>query len=274
MPRPPRPGAADKPVGSATGQNRLRGRPARTQPGTDSVLTGRKPIVEALKAGVEPEKIFIAQGSDRSAVIDEIRRRAKEAGIPVRDVPRAEIDKLAAGTHHQGVAAITGSFRYSDLNSLLAIPSACLLFLDHLQDPHNLGSLLRSADAAGFHGVVIPTKRAVAVTAAVRRVSAGAAEVVPVARVPSLSSSLERARRAGLWLVGLDHEATTSIWETGGLEAPVGLVMGSEDRGLSVAVRDACDELVQIPSAGKMESLNVGVAGALAMFEARRRATL
>lgn len=239
-----------------------------------SVLTGRKPVAEALRGGLQPERVLIATGSARSQILEEIRRRAREAAVPVRDVPRSEIDRLARGTNHQGVVAVTSPFRYTDMASVLRREKPCLLFADHVQDPHNLGSLIRTADAAGFDAVVIPSKRAVGVTSAVRRVSAGAAEVVPVARVGSLSVALDRARRAGLWIVGLDHRAEASLWESTVVEPPVGLVVGAEDKGLSVAVRDSCDELVRIPSAGRMESLNVSVAGALAMFEvARRRST-
>ena len=206
--------------------------------------------------------------------IGEIRRRSEEVGVPVRVVPRGEVDRLAAGINHQGVVALTPRYRYTPLERLLAIDAPSLLFLDGVMDPHNLGSLLRSADGAGFTGVVLPAHRAVGVTAAVRRISAGAAEVVPVARVGNLGAAIDKARAAGMWILGLSADAERNLWSSSLTEPPVGIVCGSEDKGLSKKVSDRCDELVRIPSLGSLESLNVGVAGAVAMFEvARKRAS-
>lgn len=176
--------------------------------------------------------------------------------------------------NHQGVVAFTAKFRYAPLEQILATPDARVLFLDGVTDPHNLGSLLRSADGAGFHGVVVPTRRSAGVTGAVRRVSAGAAEFVPVARVNSLGSALDQAKKAGLWIAGLDAAAEDDIWSSTLLEPPVGLVLGAEDRGISSGIAGRCDGLVKIPSAGKMASLNVAVAGAIAMFEVWRKAAI
>ena len=220
------------------------------------------------------KRILLAEGLDPSSVIAEIRKRATQTDVPVKVVPRTELDKHAHGTNHQGVVAFTARYRYAELHRLFEQERPAVLFLDGLTDPHNLGSLLRSADGAGFNGVVVPARRSVNVTAAVRRVSAGAAEVVPVARVNNLSSALDAARKAGLWIVGLDQDAPEDVWATKLLERPVGLVLGSEDRGLSQGVRAHCDGLVSIPSAGTLDSLNVAVAGAVAMFEVARRSTL
>lgn len=240
----------------------------------DRILCGRRPVLELLRAGASPERILLAQGLDRSATITEIRKRAEDAGVPVKVVPRGELDKHAAGANHQGVVAHTARYRYAELHRLLESERPAVLFLDGLTDPHNLGSLLRSADGAGFDGVVLPARRSVSVTAAVRRVAAGAAEVVPVARVNNLSSSIDAARKAGLWIVGLDQHADSDVWSSELLERPVGLVLGSEDRGLSQGVRAHCDGFVTIPSTGTLDSLNVAVAGAVAMFEVARRSTL
>ncbi|MGH2729549.1 MAG: 23S rRNA (guanosine(2251)-2'-O)-methyltransferase RlmB [Actinomycetota bacterium] len=237
----------------------------------DRVLAGRRPIVELLRAGGTAERVFIAQGLAPSKVIDEIRTRAARAAIPVRDVPKNEIDRMAAGLHHQGAVALTGRWRYTPLDELLTVPDVKLLFLDGVTDPHNLGSLLRTADGAGFHGVVVPSHRSVGVTPAVRRVSAGAAEVVPVARVSSLVTSLDEVRGAGVWIVGLDAGASEDIWSSTLPEPPVGLVLGGEEKGISRGVRGRCDGLVRIPLEGALESLNVAVAGAIAMFEVARR---
>jgi len=215
--------------------------------------------------------VFIAEGLAPSSVLGEIRRRAEGAGVPVRVVPKREVDRLAAGSNHQGVVAVAGAFRYTPVDDLLRAEAPLLLFLDGLTDPHNLGSLLRSADSAAFTGVVLPAHRAAGVTAAARRVSAGAAEVVPVARVPNLGHAIDLAKKRGVWVLGLDEKASDSIWTTGLVEPPLALVLGAEDRGISKTVRDRCDGLVKIPHGGRIGSLNVAVAGAVAMFEVARR---
>jgi 23S rRNA (guanosine2251-2'-O)-methyltransferase len=226
-----------------------------------------------LRAQKSAQEIRISKDAARSELLTEIRGLARAASIPVKDVSRKDLDEIAGGINHQGVAALTARYRYLPLDELLARSPTCILFLDGVMDPHNLGSLLRSADGAGFEGVVIPAHGASGVTNTVRRTSAGAAETVPVARETNMSRSLEAAKSAGLWIAGLDAGADQDLWSSDLMEPPVGLVLGSEDRGLSRGVRERCDGLVRIPGAGRLGSLNVGVAGALAMFEvARRRA--
>ena len=236
-----------------------------------SVLAGRRPVLELLRAGRPAQRVLIADGMRPSKVIGEIRRRAEELSIPVRFVPREQVERTARGLNHQGVAAITGRFRYTPLDQLLAADQPCVLFLDAVTDPHNLGSLLRSADCAGFGGIVLPAHRSASVTPAVRRVSVGASEVVPVARVTNLGRALDEARNSGLWILGLDENASGDLWSSDLAEPPVGLVLGAEDRGISKSVRERCDEVVRIPHAGRIGSLNVAVAGAVAMFEVARR---
>ncbi|HVF52062.1 MAG TPA: 23S rRNA (guanosine(2251)-2'-O)-methyltransferase RlmB [Actinomycetota bacterium] len=238
------------------------------------LLYGRRPVVEALRVRGSVERIMMADGLSHSAVIDEIKELCKAGAIPLRMVPRSELDRATDGGSHQGVVAVTTDFRYASFDKLLAAPDATLLFVDSVTDPHNLGSLLRSADGAGFDGVVIPARRTVGVTPAVRRVSAGASEVVPIARVPNMSGALDLARRKGLWIVGLDPEGAEDLWTSNMVEPPLGLVVGSEDKGISPGVQKHCDAFLRIPSKGKLGSLNVAVAGAIAMFEiSRRRST-
>ncbi|MEA2451916.1 MAG: rRNA (guanosine2251-2-O)-methyltransferase [Actinomycetota bacterium] len=237
----------------------------------ERVLSGRRPVLELLRTGAGAERILFAAGMAPNSTLGEIRKRAEALSIPVKTVPRPELDKHAQGENHQGVIAFTGRYRYAELSDLLSVENPALLFLDGLTDPHNLGSLLRSADGAGFDGIVLPARRSVSVTPAVRRVAAGAAEVVPVARVGNLGGAIDEARKAGVWIVGLDQEAKDDLWASTLLERPLGLVLGSEDRGLSPGVRAHCDGLVGIPSMGKLESLNVAVAGAIGMFEVARR---
>ena len=206
-------------------------------------------------------------------IVGEIRRRAESNGVPVKIVPRQEIDRLARDLNHQGVVATTARFRYTPLDDVLVPGDALVLFLDGVTDPHNVGSLIRSADGAGFHGVVVPSRRAAGVTPTVRKVSAGATEVVPVARVTNLGQALDQAKQAGLWVVGLDEKAESDLWSSELLEPPLALVLGAEGKGLSAGVRSHCDGLVSIPSVGRISSLNVGVAGAISMFEIARRRT-
>lgn len=239
-------------------------------PDDDRLIYGRRPVVELLRRGGGVERILIARETSKDSSIAEIRRRSDSAGVPIRMVPRAELDTVSHGGNHQGVVAHTARFRYADLQDLFG-GDALVVFLDGVTDPHNLGSILRSADGAGFTGVVIPARRAAGVTSTVRRVSAGASEVVPVARVTNLGRAVDDARTAGLWIVGLDEAAGEDLWASNLLEAPLGLVLGAEDRGLSRHVRERCDAVVAIPSAGRLASLNVAVAGAIAMFEVARR---
>lgn len=228
-------------------------------------------MLELLRAGRGAERILIATELSASRTISEIRKRAQDAGIPVKVVPRTEVDRAADGLNHQGVVAFAGRYRYTPLEEILARDAPAIAVLDGVMDPHNLGSILRSADGAGIDGVVIRSQRAVGVTPAVRRVAAGAAEVVPVARVNNITQALGLARRAGLWVVGLDEKAGDDVWSSGLLERPVALVLGSEDKGISKSVAETCDGFARIPSKGRIDSLNVGVAAALAMFEIARR---
>lgn len=227
--------------------------------------------MESLRAGHSARRIYLAEGMARSGVVDEVRRRAEQSGIPVTVVPRAQIDRLSDGGNHQGVVAHTTRFRYTPIEDLLQAEAPKLLFLDGVTDPHNVGALIRSAAGAGFDGVVLPARRSSGVTGVVRRVSAGATEAVPVARVANLTRALEEAKSAGLWIVGLDESAETDLWSSTLAEPPVGLVLGAEGSGLSRNVVAHCDGLVRIPMQGPLQSLNVSVAGGIAMFEIARR---
>ncbi len=234
------------------------------------MVAGRRPVLELLRLGRPVESVIVADNVARASIIEEIKRTAVQARVPLRVVPKDVLDRIAGGLNHQGVAARTGRFRYAPLEKLFAPADAAVLFIDGVTDPHNLGSLLRTAEGAGF-SVVVPVHRAARVTAAVRRVSAGGAEIVPIARVANLARAVDEARRAGLWIVGLDHDADEVIWRSHLVERPVGLVVGAEDRGISRSLREHCDGLVRIPQVGRLGALNVAVAGAIAMFEVVRR---
>jgi 23S rRNA (guanosine2251-2'-O)-methyltransferase len=239
----------------------------------DEVLFGRRPVLESLRAGHAIQRVYLAEGLEQAASLEEIRTRARHAGVPVVVVPRAEIDRLSSGGNHQGVLAQTAPYRYTPFEEMLTGAEPSLLFLDGLTDPHNVGALIRTAGAAGLGGVVLPTRRSSGVTSAVRRVAAGAAEVVAVARVPNLARALEEAKAAGLWIVGLDERGEADVWSSNLLDPPVGLVLGAEGKGISKNVGVHCDGLLRIPMQGRIESLNVSVAGGIAMFEIARRRT-
>jgi 23S rRNA (guanosine2251-2'-O)-methyltransferase len=246
--------------------------PARSRaPERSDLVVGRQPVLELLKTDHPVERVLIARGASMTGTLEEIRRRSSERAVPTRIVPRAEIDKVARELNHQGVVAVTTRFRYTPIEDLLKRDTAALVFLDGITDPQNLGSLLRSADGAGIGGLVVPARRGVGVTATVRKVAAGAAELVPIARVGNLGQAIEQAKGAGLWIVGLDQGAEDDVWSSELLEPPVGLVLGAEGKGLSTKLKERCDGLIRIPQQGRVGSLNVAVAGAIAMFEIARR---
>lgn len=239
-------------------------------------IEGRRPVLEALRAGTKVTRILLQKGS-RGEPVDEILNLVKKEGIPVEYWDKGALDKRAATRNHQGVMAETPPFSYTPLEELLAgrdDEPAFLVILDHIQDPHNLGALIRTAYAAGAHGVVIPGRRAVQMTPAAVRTSAGAAEYLPVAQVVNLARCLDACKEAGLWVYGADMAGEDSYTE-GDYKGATALVIGGEGEGLSRLIRDKCDHLVRLPMKGKVASLNASVAGALLMYEVfRQRAEL
>jgi 23S rRNA (guanosine2251-2'-O)-methyltransferase len=231
------------------------------------VLYGRNAVREALRGPRLVRRVLIA---DTARGLDEHLAAARAARVPVDVVARHDLDRRV-DAHHQGIVAEAEPFRYTTLDQLLATPDPLLLVLDSLQDPQNFGSLLRSAQAIGVAGVVIPEHRAVGVTAAVANASAGAVEHLAVARVTNLSRALRAVQSAGGWAYGLAADGQRPYYEVD-LRGPVALVVGSEGAGLSRLVRETCDELVRIPMApAAIESLNAAVAGSLVLYEAFRQ---
>jgi 23S rRNA (guanosine2251-2'-O)-methyltransferase len=238
-------------------------------------IEGRNPIREALRAGRRLRRIMVASGADARGGLAELLDAARAAGVPVERVPREAIDKVAVTRAHQGVVAEADPFRYRSYRD--AIDEALgrgekplLLALDGITDPGNLGSLLRSAEAAGCHAVLVPQRRAAPVTPVVEKASAGALEHLVIDQVPNLERSLDDCRKRGLWRVGLSGESEASLWGCDLLAEPVVLVVGAEGHGLSRLIRERMDVLVQIPMAGRVGSLSAPVAGAIALFESRR----
>lgn len=236
-------------------------------------LAGRNAVVEALRAGRRAfERVYLAEGVAEQELVAEILRCCRERGIAVARVRRAELDRLSDDMTHQGVIAQTSAYPYAELDQILsavrvAKEPALILALDSLQDPQNVGALLRTADAVGVHGVVIAERRAAQITPAVSRASAGAVEHLLVARVTNLVRTLAALKQEGLWVAGLEGRPEAQDYRRANLALPLALVLGSEGAGLRRLVAQECDFLVRIPMRGRVSSLNVSVAGALALYQ-------
>ena len=240
----------------------------------DDVLIGRNAVMEALKAGRGINRLLLASG-DKEGSRAEIRALAKDRGIVCQTVERAKIEAIAGGLRHQGVLAYVAPVAYAELEDILAAAEEkgeppLLLLLDELEDPHNLGALLRTADATGVHGILIPKRRSVPLNATVAKTSAGAIEYVPVARIGNVAQTLKALKEKGFWVAGADMDSPATCWETD-LTGPLVLVVGNEGHGMSRLTRELCDFLVQIPMIGKINSLNASVAGSLLLYEAMRQ---
>ena len=251
-------------------------------PDRSLILAGRHPVLEALRGRARPiEEVLVeAEAGDRHA---DILALARQGGVRLSRAPRAALTSLAGSTHHQGVVARVAPREYADLEDLLAVPGtrgepALFLALDQVQDPGNVGNLLRTAEALGVHGALVPRHQAAGLTPHVVRAASGALEHLPVARVGNLVQALERLKQQGCWIVGAVAEGPKGPGSTPTLQAPwtadlrgpLTLVLGSEGRGLRPLVARTCDLLVRIPLAGRVGSLNVAAAGAALLYEVRR----
>jgi 23S rRNA (guanosine2251-2'-O)-methyltransferase len=241
-----------------------------------TIIYGKQPVLAALRRVDAPlEEILVAEGLG-GRTFAEVRDLARAAGVRVKQVPRAAMDRVCRTANHQGLAARRAEFVYQDLEELLAglghHPAPSLLVAaDSLTDPMNLGNLCRSAAAAGAQGLIIPKDRAAGVTPAVIKAAAGALEILPVCRVTNLAETLKRLKEAGLWVVGAEAGAARSLYEAD-LTGPLALVIGGEDTGIRPRVRQHCDLLVSIPLASAtVSSLNAAAAGAVVLFEIRRQ---
>jgi len=238
----------------------------------EQIVIGRNPVCEALRAGRAINKIYLARGMKSAATAD-IVNLARGKQVPVQNVDKQFLDRMAPGTVHQGVIAQAAPYAYVELEDILAAvkdADPLLVLLDEVTDPHNLGAVIRSADAAGAHGVIIPRRRAAAVTPVVVKSSAGAVEFLPVARVGNIARTIELLKERGIWVVGAHPDAPQLVWDAP-LTGPLAIVIGGEDKGLGRLVREKCDMLVKLPMAGRVNSLNASVAAALVLFDAVRQ---
>jgi len=234
-------------------------------------LFGRNAVLETLRAESRAmSHLWIADGLKPDERLDEITELAEAAGILVETVPRALLDDLTEGVNHQGVLLEVGDYRYTDLQDVIE-RRGTILVLDHVQDPQNFGTLLRTADAAGIAGVVIPSDRSVSVSPAVVNASAGAVEHLKIAQVANIGRALEKIEASGRWIVGLDSgEGSKNIFEID-VPTPVALVVGSEGSGISQGVLKRCQLVLSIPMLGKIESLNAATAGSIVIYDILRR---
>jgi len=236
-------------------------------------LYGRNAVLEALLAARRRFRhVIVAQGIRRSDVVVDIQRLAEERGIPIQQVERQRLDRLG-NVNHQGVAADVDAYPYAELDAMLErarnrdeLP--LLLLLDCLQDPQNLGTLLRTAEAVGVHGALIPDRRAAQITPAVSNASAGAVEHLLVGQVTNLVRAMEELQSQGVWIVGLEQGPQAGDYRATDLNMPLALVVGSEGQGLRRLVRERCDLLIELPMRGSINSLNASVAGSIALYEA------
>jgi 23S rRNA (guanosine2251-2'-O)-methyltransferase len=225
-------------------------------------LRGRRPT---------PKRLWIADGVKEDGRIEEIRRLASDAGVPVDLAPRTMLDDMTTHANHQGVVLDPSEYPYADVEDLIET-GGTILILDHLHDPQNFGALIRAGDATGISGVILPQDRSVAVTPSVVNASAGAVEHLPVALVANLNRTVEKLIDAGYWVAGLASEDdATDLFETD-LPSPLALIVGSEGHGISQAVRGKCQLLLRLPMTGKVASLNAATAGAVALYEIVRQA--
>jgi len=241
---------------------------------TDKII-GINPVLEALKAGRPVQRLLVSDQRKQDRDVQTILRLARECGAEVRFASRETLNREVPGANHQGVVALAAAKQYTTIDDILAIPvqqgkAPLFLVLDGVEDPRNLGAILRTADAAGVHGVIIPERRASGLTETVAKVAAGAMEHVPVVKVVNIVNTLEELKKNGVWVAGAEAGGDTVYWEADFVR-PTALVLGGEDRGVRRLVRERCDYLVSLPLVGKISSLNVSVAAGILLYEALRQ---
>jgi 23S rRNA (guanosine2251-2'-O)-methyltransferase len=240
----------------------------------EEYIGGKHSVLEALKSGRTINKIWIAENAQKH-LTQPIVGQAKTNGIVVQFVDKRKLDQMTENMQHQGVVAQVAAYDYVEVDDILARAAAkneapFLLLLDEIEDPHNLGSILRTAECTGVHGVVIPKRRSVGLTATVSKTSAGAVEYVPVARVTNLTQTIEDLKKKGVWVAGTDVAAKQNVYDTD-LKIPIAVVIGNENKGVGRLIKESCDFLVKLPMFGQLNSLNASVAAGVLMYEVVRQ---
>ena len=241
---------------------------------SEDIIMGRNPIMEVLKSERDINKILVASGEKKGSII-EILRIARDKKIVVQETEMSKLDFISNNGNHQGIIAYVAPFPYVEVEDILEKArskneKAFVIIADGITDPHNLGALVRTAEALGAHGIIIPKRNSVPVTSTVAKVSAGAIEYLSVARVTNIARCIEDLKKEGLWIIGADMDGKTELSKAD-LNSPVALVVGGEDTGIGKLVKEKCDIVVSIPMKGKISSLNASVAGAIMMYEVARQ---
>ena len=245
-----------------------------TEDAPENMLEGRNAVTEALSAGRTIDKLFVADG-DTDKALARICAMAKQAGAVVVPTDRRKLDLMSATGAHQGVIAMVAAHAYASIDDILqkaadAGEPPLIVICDELSDPHNLGAIIRTAECAGAHGVIIPKRRSVGLTAVVGKASAGALEYLPVARVANIAAAIDTLKKAGVWVCGTAAEGDTSLYKAD-LKGPAAIVIGNEGQGMSRLVSERCDFKVSIPMKGSISSLNASAAAAIMLYEAVRQ---
>ena len=240
----------------------------------DGIIEGRNAVIEALRAGETIDKIYIQKG-ETDKTLGHIASKARAAGVVVVEADRRKLDGMSRTHAHQGVIAVAAVREYASVDDILAAAREkgeppLVVVCDELSDPHNLGAVIRTAECAGAHGVIIPKRRSAGLTAVVAKTSAGAVSYVPVARVPNLTALLKELKEEGLWIFGAEADGTTPLYQAD-LKGPAAIVIGSEGTGMGRLVAENCDFTVSIPMFGKINSLNASAAAAVLLYEAVRQ---
>ncbi|MFH0989066.1 MAG: 23S rRNA (guanosine(2251)-2'-O)-methyltransferase RlmB [bacterium] len=239
----------------------------------NNYIVGRKPVLEALKHGVPIQKIFLAHGG-HGEILQQLRYLAKQRGVPVSEVNKEKLHELSPETLHQGVIAITSTTREYEIENLLEIPvlkkeAPYFVILDGIEDPHNIGAIIRTAECAGVHGIILQKHHSPPLNETVIKASAGAALHLPIARVTNIAQTIDLLKQHGCWIVGTAVDAEKKYFELD-FTMPLAIVIGSEGRGMRRLVKEQCDFLIRIPLRGSLDSLNASVASALVLFEVSR----
>lgn len=242
---------------------------AETEEQTDFII-GRHPAVSALKSDQDINKVFIQEGL-KNDIIGDIIKLAKKRKLIVQMVPKSKLERLVPGENHQGVVLAVAAYHYATIDDLFDNAAKTdqppfFLILDDINDPHNLGSIMRTADAVGAHGIIIPKRRAVGLTSVVAKTSTGAIEYMPVARVTNLVNTVKELKDRGLWIFGTDMKGTD--YRHFDAKGPVGIIIGNEGKGISPLLKKSVDEMLTIPMVGHVQSLNASVAASLLMYQA------
>lgn len=251
-----------------------RKRPPQRDAEADGVIEGRNAVIEALRAGTAIDKIYLAKG-DTDSALGHIANTARVNGVVVVNADRRKLDEMSRTHAHQGVIAVAAVREYASIEDIFQRAeeqgeAPLIVLCDELSDPHNLGAVIRTAECAGAHGVVIPKRRSAGLTAIVAKTSAGAVSHIPVARVPNLTALMKELQKRGVWIFGAEMNGTTSLYEAD-LKGPAAIVIGSEGSGMSRLVAETCDFTVSIPMKGKINSLNASAAAAILLYEAVRQ---